>query len=92
MRLNAALFYSDYEDFQVQTVTSVNGVPGSVLANAGDVEITGFEVETVIAPTENLELMLGAGWIDGEVDSENPLFDNNELALAPEISLNGLGA
>ena len=91
MRLNAALFYSDYEDFQVQTVTTVNGVPGSVLSNAGDVEITGFEVETVIAPTEYLELMLGAGWIDGEVDSENPLFDNNELALAPEISLNGLG-
>ena len=25
MRLNAALFYSDYEDFQVQTVTTVNG-------------------------------------------------------------------
>ncbi len=92
MRLNAALFYSDYKDFQVQTVTTVNGVPGSILANAGDADIVGLELETVIAPTENLELMLGAGWIDAKVDSENPLFDNNELALAPEFSLNGLGS
>ena len=45
MRLNAAFFYSDYEDFQVQTVTTINGVPGSILANAGDVDIVGMELE-----------------------------------------------
>ena len=90
VRLNAALFYSDYEDFQVQTVTTINGVPGSILSNAGDVGMAGMEIETVLAPADGLHLMLGIGWLDGEVDSDNLLFDTKTPALAPEISLNAL--
>ena len=90
MRLNAAFFYSDYEDFQVQTVTTINGVPGSILANAGDVDIVGMELEAVIAATADLELLVGVGWLDGEVESDNPLFHEKEPGLAPGISLNAL--
>ena len=90
MQLNAAFFYSDYEDFQVQTVTTVNGVPGSILSNAGDVDIVGMELEAAVVPTAGLDLLIGIGWLDGKVESENPLFDEKVPALAPEISLNAV--
>ena len=52
VRLSAALFMTDFEDFQANTFTGT----GFNLQNAGDVETQGFEIEALWRPTDNLEI------------------------------------
>ena len=49
-----------------------------------------MELEAVIVPTADLDILIGFGWLDGKVESDNLLFDEKEPALAPEISLNAV--
>lgn len=75
MRLNAAAYYVDYEDIQRSII--VPGVAGegavvTVLANAAEAEISGFEAEAWLTPSDNLSLFATVGYIDfeyGEFDS-----------------------
>lgn len=63
--INAAAFYSDYKDQQV-TVQAVQPPPNvgvaSVVDNAGQAEIYGFELEVRAIPTDNLQLNLAFGY------------------------------
>src|SRR5690606_11660459 len=61
MRVNGAVFFSDYTDLQLglQTCpTPLNpnpvGAPCGMIANAGDAEIKGFELESVIRPVRGM--------------------------------------
>jgi iron complex outermembrane receptor protein len=63
-RLNGALFYYDYQDYQA--FTFANGTPS--VANA-DATNQGGELEFIYMPTENWDLMLGASFQDSEVDN-----------------------
>jgi iron complex outermembrane receptor protein len=67
--INAAAFYSDYKDQQV-TVQAVQPPPGvgvaSVVDNAGQAEIYGFELEMRAVPTDNLQLNLAFGYIHAD--------------------------
>ncbi len=67
--INAAAFYSDYKDQQV-TVQAVQPPPNvgvaSVVDNAGQAEIYGFELEVRAVPTDNLQLNLAFGYIHAE--------------------------
>jgi iron complex outermembrane receptor protein len=76
MRLNAAAFYGDYSDLQVQVFNSV----APVTENIGSATMSGFELEIQAAP--------GAGWlIEGtfsyldaeydEIDTELTLIDED---------------
>ncbi|MCG8456931.1 MAG: TonB-dependent receptor, partial [Holophagales bacterium] len=53
LRLNAAAFWSDYEDIHFAASLEVNGQAVFVTQNAGDAEIWGFETElqAYLAPT-----------------------------------------
>jgi iron complex outermembrane receptor protein len=62
-RLNATAFYYDYDDYQA--FTFANGTPS--VANA-DAENQGAEIELVLLPTENWDIILGASFQDSSVD------------------------
>jgi iron complex outermembrane receptor protein len=66
-RLNGALFYTDYEDMQIQTFTSV----APITKNAAEATITGFELETQIVPLESWFVEAGVGYLDAEYDEIN---------------------
>lgn len=63
--INAAAFYSDYRDQQV-TVQAVQPPPNvgvaSVVDNAGQATIYGFELEMRALPTDNLQLNMAFGY------------------------------
>ena len=52
VRFSAALYQTDFDDFQANTFTGT----GFNLQNAGKVEINGFEIEGTWRPTDNFEL------------------------------------
>lgn len=60
-RLNVTAFYEYVSDAQVQFNRVTLGGFEVLLANAGDLQIYGAEVESVIAPVDGLELRLGFG-------------------------------
>ena len=104
VRLSAAGFFYDYEDLQTFTqISGAGGLPATVLTNAADAEIGGFEAELLMRPTHNWDLRLGLAYLDTElVDfvsfsgfdmGGNPLFaDNsgNDLVYAPKLTFNAL--
>ncbi|RUO42487.1 TonB-dependent receptor [Idiomarina aquatica] len=70
MRLNAATFFSDYQDMQVTVQRAIEGggVASQVL-NAADSTVQGFEVESTFAATSTLNITGSLGYIDAEFDS-----------------------
>ncbi|MEP0356509.1 TonB-dependent receptor [Paraglaciecola sp.] len=62
LRVNAAAHYTTVEDFQANTFTG----NGFNLQNAGDYEISGFEVEATWLPVEDLEVNLAYAFVDAE--------------------------
>jgi len=63
-RLNGAIFYTDYEDMQIQVFTSV----APITKNAGEATISGFELETQIVPLDSWFIEAGVGYLDAEYD------------------------
>ncbi|MDE0929713.1 MAG: TonB-dependent receptor [Halioglobus sp.] len=70
MRLNTAFFYQDVTDKQGTVYDSSSAAPVSRLISLGDADIFGAELEIFMVPTENLELILGVGWVDAEISAE----------------------
>lgn len=70
LRLNAALFYSDYEDVQVTVQQSADGGSNFVSAvlNAGAATIQGGELEAVAQLSKDLTAEFTLGYIDAEFD------------------------
>ena len=66
LRANAAVYVTDYEDVQ-RSIIVPGSAPGSVvtvLTNAAAAEITGFELEAWLQPTDNLTLFGTVGYMD----------------------------
>lgn len=92
VRLNTALFYSDYDEVQV---TFYDNLGGPVTANAGTVEIMGIELELTALLTENLQLDMGYGYTDAEYTEINPIAglsssidESAKLVNTPENTFN----
>ena len=64
VRVNAAAFYSDYDDLQVQTLVQ----PGIFFVSTGAATIKGVEVETVAAASRRLQLTGQFAWLDATFD------------------------
>ncbi len=76
LRVNAAYFYSEYEDIQVNQFASGAGGASSVTVNAGEATIQGIEVETLWLITDNLTFQGSWGLLDPEYDeflARNPV-------------------
>ena len=90
-QLNAAAFFSDYSDLQVE-----NNVGLFILIeNAADVESKGIELEGRVLLTENFELMASFSHINAEVD-KGAIADvgditGNKLIRTPENSGSVIG-
>ncbi|MBA3582286.1 MAG: TonB-dependent receptor [Gammaproteobacteria bacterium] len=67
IRLNAAVFKSDYQNIQLLVINNTNGVFDT--RNVGDADFTGVEVEAQAFLSEALQLMFGLGWLDNEYTS-----------------------
>ncbi len=64
MRINGAVFHTDYEDLQVQVFNSV----APVTQNIGAASITGFELEVQAAPGDGWLLEGSFSYLDAEYD------------------------
>jgi iron complex outermembrane receptor protein len=94
VRLNAALFYSDYEDKQETVFNGLN----FVTANAAEAEIYGLELDLTAAVTSGLTLIASLGLqeseysdftIDGADNSGNALQGVPELTASLAALLDG---
>lgn len=80
-RLNAAAFYSDYSNFQVEIQ---NGASFNIL-NVADATVKGFEVEGTFMATEGLQLQLAYTYLDTEQkNAAATATSGEELPFAPE--------
>jgi iron complex outermembrane receptor protein len=77
LRVNAALFYSDYKNRQLTTlvINPTTNSPAGATINAKDSSITGFELETTWLATANMQLTFNATFNDGDIDE----FDDTQL-------------
>ncbi|BFM16919.1 TonB-dependent receptor [Maricurvus nonylphenolicus] len=84
-RLNAAVFYSDYQDIQVSAFTGTD----FITTNADTAKSQGIEVEVDYALTENLRADVAITYLDdtsyGEVE-ELPYLTDRDQAFAPEFA------
>ncbi len=90
LRLNGAIFTSDYEDLQIRVVQPVTF--GVVTSNAGDARIRGGELEFEAAPHARLQLAGGVGYLHGRYQRIAPtvpdLTLDSRLTDSPEWSAN----
>lgn len=69
VRLNAALFYADYEDMQLDIVVPDQPNPAfTQTQNAGEADISGIELDLEAVVTSTLQLSLSYGYLDTEVN------------------------
>lgn len=88
LRVNGAVFYYDYKNYQ--TLTFIN--LGSAIRNR-DAILYGAELELTAQPTDQLFLSLGGGLLDTkvkDVPSPTNFVADREMLLAPKWSLNGM--
>jgi iron complex outermembrane receptor protein len=69
LQLNVAAFLSDYEDLQqVLTAPTSTGVGFQTINdNVGKIEITGLEIETRLAATDQLEFYFNYAYLDTDI-------------------------
>ncbi len=85
LRLNGAVFFTDYEDLQIE----VNDGIAPVTRNAAEAEITGFELELTAVPGANWLIQAGVGYLDAEYTrldpSQNFTTDLRSITLASKL-------
>jgi iron complex outermembrane receptor protein len=94
LRLNAAVFHTDFKDPQARLTFFFPGpggvqVPQGILSNLDAAQILGAEAELMWRPTAGLTLTTTATWLDSEVEENGSgaaTFDGRPLSYAPEFS------
>jgi iron complex outermembrane receptor protein len=85
LRLNGAVFFTDYENLQIE----INDGIAPVTRNAAEAEITGFELELVAIPGANWLIQAGVGYLDAEYTeldpSQNFTTDIREITLDSKL-------
>ena len=104
MRLNAAVFYNDWSDLQLESFRFL--VPGDLGTNieevlsVDDAESSGFEIELQALLTERFTLSAGLGYTDSEVTCAcnftikggfDVALQGLTLPRAPEVTANAVG-
>ena len=82
IRLNAALFQTDYEDLQLVIQSGV----APITANAGEATITGLELDVTAQLSENFHATAAIGLLAGKYD-EKPVQVGDHLINTPETSI-----
>lgn len=87
IQVNSALFFSNYNDLQFLNVISATE---SELVNE-DASMYGFEIEATMLASDNLQLSLGLGYLQGEYKDatlNGVDISGNDLVEAPDINFN----
>ena len=79
MRLNVAIFSSDYTDMQLTYRGPAPAGVAPFITNAGETSIDGAEAELTWAPTDNLLIDASVGYLDATIDN----LSNIPLAILP---------
>ncbi len=88
-RFNAAMFYSDYNNFQAEVQ---RGASFSI-QNVADAKIKGLEVEATLLPSDQSKVAFAYAYLDTEVTSgmiNGVDITGNELPFAPKHSLTAI--
>ena len=95
-RLNAAYFFTSYQDFQARVsgmdIDPVTQVPAAKLSvlNAGGLQLQGFEIETALVPIPGLTLDAQIGYLDAEytkfADAQFTAFGGSRAFQVPAFS------
>lgn len=93
LRINAALFYYDYQDLQIELSQLRNNLVSISVFNAGEAELFGAEIESTWVANDTFRLSVDVGWLDTEItelDRSDPDVDfgflrtGNAFPQAPE--------
>ena len=68
LQLNADMFYTTYEDFQVQRTDVIDDVVVFGLDNVGELVTQGIELDSLILLSENIALTMNASYIDASAN------------------------
>ncbi|HEY4548189.1 MAG TPA: TonB-dependent receptor [Pedomonas sp.] len=68
LRLNAALFWTSYDDIQINVQSDPNDVSRTDVLNAGKATIKGLELDITARPTRGLSLSLSYAYLDAGYD------------------------
>ena len=88
LRLNLAVFHTDYDDVQIIVRETFN----PITFNAGDADIDGGELELTWVPLDALLITASVGYIDAEYDKisssaqASGVSESNDLVNTPEWS------
>ncbi len=85
LRLNSAVFVSDYESIHFAASVDVAGMPVFITQNAGDAEIRGLELELQAYPTPTIQLTASVGHLDTEIVSLDPRVPADSVSLGNEL-------
>lgn len=95
VQLNMAVFQTDYDDVQIQVQRGIS----PQIENAGKARIRGFEIESVVAPTNWFRVNASFGYLDAEylsvddptgvtsVDNMMPKVPERSFNIGPEFNL-----
>jgi iron complex outermembrane receptor protein len=67
VRLNFAVFYTDYQDLQVGVLDPISGA--LTIQNAADATSQGLEVDFAYSPNEHFQLFAGYAYVDATYDN-----------------------
>jgi len=96
LRLNGAVFFTDYSDLQVnvdETSLGRVGEIGIITRNAAEAEIFGFELELLAVPSDGWLVEAGVGYLDAEYSDisglaqDAGLTEEHKLVNTPEWSV-----
>ena len=97
VQISAAVFFNDYTNQHAQITIPVPGGVASTVVNAAESEISGLELEAVIAPGNGWYIDLGLGLLDSEITKDTvgdltmgavAIEEGRNLTNAPETTFN----
>ena len=96
LTLNAAGYYSDWQDFQAYLTEIRSGINVVVLSNAGNARIYGGEMEATYRPNNRVMLRASGNYQSTKITAFNSApgaddYTGNRLANAPKWSLSTTG-
>jgi iron complex outermembrane receptor protein len=90
LRVNASVFQSDYTDLQLTLQSCPQfgvGLPCAVVANAGDAEIRGVELEVLARPLDGLTIDAAFSYLDFEYTRINPAAGGPTRPTGPQFGM-----
>ncbi len=91
-RLNASLYFSEYENVQLNIIDQFTG--GNILDNGPKAEVKGVDLQAIAKVTDNFQLSLGATILNAEFTENSvnlPTIKGNSLPGASDLAISLVG-